>query len=166
MFTKGSVWSMSIMVVLIVAALLVTAYFQNRDSDVEAQPLAVTQEAKELGAQLVAAAEASGEALEVRTVASDTEVEAMVEAGDAVAGLGGAPTALELFTGPDTPMMLEPTAHAMASQAALDQIITDLGGDAQEVQAQVAASSLTVTPVGEAEEWDVGTFVVAMAILG
>lgn len=166
MFTKGSIWSMSIMVLLIVAALVVTSYLMNRDSETEAQPLAVTQESAAAGEQLVAAAGASDELLEVREATSDEEVQQLVQDGDAVAGLGGTPTALELFSGPDTPDTLEPMAQGVVSQATLDQLITDLGGDPQEVQAQVAAAELTVTSVGEAEAWDVGTFVVAMAILG
>lgn len=165
MFTKGNLWSIAVMVVLIVGGIVVgNILVSNEDGDT-GEPVAVTAEMSALGEALAPAAEAAGEPITLEPVDSAEAATAQVEAGDAVAGLAGSPEAPELITGDDTPTLLEGLVQGAAGQQALDQAITDLGGDPAEVQAQAAQTQVSVTAVGEESQFEPASFIVAIAVI-
>jgi ABC-2 type transport system permease protein len=163
--TRGNLWSMAVMVVVVVAAIVVAAILIDRNRDAEPRALAVTSSTEALARGFADAAEAAGEPLDVRVVASDDAARTALADQDVVAALVGSPAEPELLTGDDTPGSWEGAAGAATARAVVDQEIVDLGGDPVAVQEQVAASALTVTRTGEDRGFDVASYVVSLAVM-
>ncbi len=161
--TKGSLWSVGTMVVVIVAAIVVASILINREE--QAQPVAVTAGTAGLGDAVLASAQAAGQPLTVRIVDSDAQAQALTESGDVVAAIAGTGAEPQLIVGPDAPASLHAQVQRAVGQATVDQAISELGGNPAQVQQRVAQAQVSVIEVGNQREFDAPSFVVALAVL-
>lgn len=162
LLAKATVVSTLIMVVAIVAAIIVASVLMGRD-DAEATRVGIAPETADLAPALEQAALQSGINLEIEQTDQDEGTNAVLE-GDMSAYISGEPTAPVFgIDGTPDPMLMSAVTTA-TQQTAISEVVTELGGDPEEVDQQLAAAVPSVQLL-DADDggFDPMAFIVAIA---
>ncbi|HLS13675.1 MAG TPA: ABC transporter permease [Beutenbergiaceae bacterium] len=162
LLAKATVVSTLIMVVAIVAAIIVASVLVGRD-DAEATRVGIAPETADLAPALEQAALQSGINLEIEQTDADEGTNAVLE-GDLAAYISGEPTAPVLgIDGTPDPMLMSAVTTA-TQQTAIAEVVTELGGDPEDVDQQLAAAVPSVQLLDDDDGgFDPMAFIVAIA---
>lgn len=168
LFTKTSVLSVSIVIILIIVALSAAAYLIGNSDRIEPEKFAVTPQASNTAALIKAKSEEKTptKPLELSLAPSKDNIKRLIADGEAVAGLDYQEDSYILYTGPETPPFIIETARNTITQLVIDAAIKDLGGDPKEIRNKIAASPLKVDHSAAETSWNPSKFSVSMTLMG
>ncbi|WP_061960916.1 ABC transporter permease [Demequina flava] len=160
---KANLISTSIMLVLVVGGALLAKPFLS-DTEPEATVLAVdSATAAPLIPFIEAAAEAQGMDVEIEELDAEVDGADTTLPEDAAGLIVGPVETPELFM-EDSDDAVVALVHSATQAAVLDAQVTDLGGDPAQIGAALAAATPTVTPVGDADDFDPETFFAGLVV--
>lgn len=159
--SKASIISTAVMVVLIVAAALIARPFLVDDGEIDPTLVQIDPATEALAPYVEAAAATQELVIEFRhePVAPEPTLVDGVEAA-----LAGLPSQPELFM-EDGNDALAAAVHAAVQQATLDSQVERLGGDPAAFSQAMAEAAVTVTMLGDQDEFDAGAMIAGFIVV-
>ncbi|WP_040407400.1 ABC transporter permease [Amycolatopsis nigrescens] len=149
--SKAYVVSTLVLLVLIVGATLVMKLLAGTGSDAT---IGFTTPTAPLAAPLQVSAKTIGEDVATKQVPDEAAGRSEVAAGNLDALLVGDGKRIQVVVEKDLDKNLENALNVLAGQLALNQQITDLGGDPASVQAAVSGAGVQVEPLEQPYSYD------------